>query len=293
MSALFKHENTQIASSFTTDQRQVIKDVFCKGLTYDEIKVFEFTCERTGLCPFSKQIHPVKRNDKKLGREVMTIQTSIDGFRLIADRTGRYCPGREPTFQYDKNGSVLSATAYIKKQTKDGTWHEVSATAFFSEYAQGFKDFNTGLKKLTPFWLDMPHNQLAKCAESLCIRKAFPADLSGIYSHDEMAQSEVIDVVTQPSHKLNPNVIEMVKPIEYITQEQIEELTKIISECDPKVKPNIDRLILQKCSGEGLEKLKIQCYPDFRNLLLDRRSRYQAKLMEMKMNGEEVEDADS
>lgn len=30
-----------------------------------------------------------------------------------------------------EKGKLISSTAYVKKQTADGTWHEVAATAFF------------------------------------------------------------------------------------------------------------------------------------------------------------------
>ncbi len=77
---------------FDANQIQIIKNVLCKGITDDELNLFSAVCRKTGLDPFMKQIYAVKRH----GRDgpQMTIQTSIDGYRLIAERTGRYCPGK-------------------------------------------------------------------------------------------------------------------------------------------------------------------------------------------------------
>ena len=128
--------------------------------------------------------YAVSRWNKDQQKNVVTTQVSIDGYRLIAEKTGRYSPGKESTYTYDENENLISATAYVKKMTSDGTWHEVAATAFYVEYMQKNK-----AGELTKFWANMPHIMLAKCAESLALRKAFPGELSGIYTHDEMSQA--------------------------------------------------------------------------------------------------------
>lgn len=189
LQSFVKHDQFMPAE-FNEKQIQLLKDTICKGSTPEEFNLFCMICKHTGLDPFLKQIYPVKRWNAKLGREEMTCQTSIDGYRLVAEKTGRYCPGRESTYTYDKNGHLLSATSYVKKLTADGTWHEVSATAFYSEYVQTFPDKMTKELKPTQFWLKMPHVMLAKCAEALALRKGWPAQLGTIYTSEEMEQAD-------------------------------------------------------------------------------------------------------
>jgi phage recombination protein Bet len=214
-----KHELVQNAL-FSPAHLDLIKDMYFKGSSDDEFQMFIHVCKKTGLDPAMKQIHPVKRWDSKLKKETMTVQTGIDGYRLIAERTGRYAPGREPTYQYN-DGKLISATAYVKKQTVDGTWHEIAASAFFEEYVQRTKEGHP-----TNFWQKMAHNQLAKCAEALALRKAFPGDLSGIYTKEEMLQSETVDLPTPPVVK--------------ISEEEVEELKSIFEDCDPSY---VDRVM--------------------------------------------------
>lgn len=192
MSAVTKKEET-FATQFDDKKLELLKTTICKGSTDDEFQLFVHVCQKTGLDPFMKQVYAVKRYDSKERKEVMSIQTSIDGFRLIAERTGCYAPGREPTYTYDDKNNLISATSYVKKMTRDGSWHEVAACAHYEEYVQCFKDKETGKMNPSQFWNKMPHVMLAKCAESLALRKAFPAELSGLYTQEEMSQASRID----------------------------------------------------------------------------------------------------
>lgn len=148
MTVVTKIENISpgLSGGFDEKQIQLLKNTICKGSTDDELRFFLMACQKTGLDPFSRQIYSVPRGGQRV------IQTSVDGYRLIAERTGRYTPGREPTYTYKKDGSIQSATAYVMKQTKDGSWHEVAASAFFDEY-DGKNNF----------WKKMPHLMISKC----------------------------------------------------------------------------------------------------------------------------------
>lgn len=164
---------------FSPDQIALLKTTVAKGCSDDELKLFLHVCQRSGLDPFARQIYAIKRKNRRTNTEEMTIQTGIDGYRVIAERTGKYAPGPEPKYNYDKEGRLISATSSVFKLVGD-RWFEVSATAFFVEYVQ----------EGNQLWGKLPHVMLSKVAESLCLRRAFPNELSGVYTHEEMAQAE-------------------------------------------------------------------------------------------------------
>lgn len=168
---------------FTRNQIDLIKRQVAQNCSDDELQLFLYQCARTGLDPLSRQIYALERRERQGDQWVrrMSIQTGIDGLRLIAERTGRYAPGPETTFEYDAGAKLRKATAYIKKLTADSTWHTVSASAFWSEYVATTKDGSP-----TRIWKEKPHVMLGKCAESLALRRAFPAEMSGLYTGEEM-----------------------------------------------------------------------------------------------------------
>lgn len=212
-------------SEFWTDEQiNLVKNTLCPGITDDELKLFFYACKNAGLDPFIKQIYPVKRGEGAYSK--MTIQTGIDGYRLIAERSKKYVPGQEPEFKYTKDGRLFSATAYVKKLASDSTWHVVAATAFYDEYVQVKRDGNPN-----SMWAKMPRAMLAKCAEALALKKCFPAELSGIYSDEEMSQADNPVIIAHPTAAPIIDISQELPKERYPNKAQIDVLGLILKKC--------------------------------------------------------------
>jgi phage recombination protein Bet len=189
----------EAARNFLSDDKiALLKRTICDGASDDELELFVAQCRRTGLDPFVRQIHAVKRWDRQTDRNLMTIQVGIDGLRLIAERTGNYAPGQDTEYLYDKAGGLIKATAYVKKWVH-GEWHVVPGSALWAEYCQTKKDGAP-----MAMWAKLPHVMLEKCAEARALRRAFPQETSGLYIHEEMAQADSEPPVPRAQAPANP-----------------------------------------------------------------------------------------
>jgi len=184
---------TTAIERYDPEKIALIKRTIAKGASDDELALFVEVCERTGLNPFARQVYAIKRWDSTLGREVMGIQVSIDGARLVAQRSGRYV-GQTPIEWCgdDKVWTDVWLEPNPPRAARAGVYmvgapEPIWAVATWDAYCQRKADGSP-----TRMWSPVgfgPH-MLGKCAEMLALRKAFPMELSGLYSAEEMAQSE-------------------------------------------------------------------------------------------------------
>ena len=177
---------------FNQDQIDLIKSQIAPKATDDELKLFIYQAKRTGLDPLARQIYAIHRKVKQGNEyvEKMTIQTSIDGFRVIAERSGDYGGQDEPVFVKEEGKLYCKVTVY--RFRGDVRYPAAVGVAYWDEYCPMYNGTPSGL------WSKMPHTMLSKVAEALALRKAYPQDLSGLYTGEEMSQADRVEPEVKP-----------------------------------------------------------------------------------------------
>jgi phage recombination protein Bet len=169
---------------FNQRQIDVMRKTVAAGTSPEDFALFLEVCKHRRLNPFAREIYAIVRSGK------MTIQVSIDGFRKLAERSGKYRGQLGPQFCGEdgvwkdewlkKTPPVAAKVGVLRADFDQPVW----AVARYEAYVQ----------PSSPTWQKMPDIMVAKCAEALALRKAFPDEMSGLYTHEEMTQAGKPDV---------------------------------------------------------------------------------------------------
>ncbi|WP_181778950.1 phage recombination protein Bet [Pseudonocardia pini] len=229
--------------AWTPAQRATLAQIGVADAPEGDLAVFHHVCARTGLDPFARQIYMIPRSEGRGADKTTkwTIQTGIDGFRLVAARNPHYRGQTAPQWcgpdgvwvdvWLAEEPPAAARVGILRDDRDEPTW----GVAMFREYAQT-KTWDN-VTRLTKMWQDKSAHMIAKCAEALAIRKAFPQDLAAVYSEDEMAHTDnpvatgrMTRVVDQPA----PTAAELTGPAaaadRLMDQEQQREIFALIRE---------------------------------------------------------------
>ena len=166
-------------------QREVlntIKATVAKDLTDAELALFIEHCKGTRLNPYKKEVWAIKAGGR------LQVMTGIAGFLAIANNHPMF-DGME--VEVDNDEKPTKATCRVWR--KDRKFPAVGV-ALLKEYGRE-----------TPIWKQMPRVMLTKVAKSIAIREAFPTELNGIYTEEEMpqqfAQPTTKTIVVEPTQE--------------------------------------------------------------------------------------------
>lgn len=173
---------------WTEPQRAALAQIGIDKAPPGDQQVFLHVAQRVGLDPFAKQIYLIGRKDDEApGGKKWTIQTAIDGFRVFSERHHEYAGdlgaewcGEDGVWRDVWTGKEPPVAARFTVLRRDRE-HPITAVAHYSEYV--VTKFNGQPNHI---WKTKPAGQIAKCAEALARRRAFPQDLASVYTDDEM-----------------------------------------------------------------------------------------------------------
>jgi len=152
-----------------------LRNTVAVGATVAEFEMFVQFCKSTGLNPFKKEIWFIK--DQQSGR--LQMMTGINGFWTLANSF--------PEFDGAETG-MISATGEWVKSVPDGSFIGAWCRVYRKDrrIPQEGEALLADYKKPRGMWTSAPRIMIKKVAESIALRKAFPSQLNGLYTAEEM-----------------------------------------------------------------------------------------------------------
>lgn len=163
----------------------LLKQTVAKDATDAEFQMFLQFAKSTGLNPFKKELWFLKANGQ------VQMMTGINGFYSIANSHPMF-DGIETELFFNPDKTILKA---VSKTWRKDRKYPSTAEAYWVEYAKPYGN-----------WKTMGRVMISKCAESMSLRKAFPQEMNGLYTQEEMPAEYA------PNHNVQP--VQQVRPVQ-------------------------------------------------------------------------------
>lgn len=162
-----------------------IKNFICPTATDQEAMMFLKLCQARNLNPFTREAYLVKYGGKAsmiVGKEAFTrkaeLSPQFDGFSagiIVRHESGELAdlPG---TFYDETSQKLVGGWAEVRRKDR--------AIPFVARVSM--KEF----EKEQPIWKSIPATMIRKIALVSALREAFPSDLGGCYTSDELGVEE-------------------------------------------------------------------------------------------------------
>lgn len=195
-----------------------LKNSIFPGAKDESIEMAVHYCIARKLDVFKKPCHivPINTKDAKTGKYEWrdVIMPGIYELRTTAFRTGEMAGIDEPIFGEEKKIHGINAPEWCKitvYRIIAGQRYAFTHTEFFEEAAA---TKNNG--ELNSMWTKRPRGQLAKCTEAGALRKAFPDEMGGLMTSDEVSE---IDAPQEVDITPNPDLTEKINEIKQLVRD--------------------------------------------------------------------------
>ena len=162
----------------------------------EELAYFIATCKERNLNPFTKEVYFIK-----YGTNPAQVVVSKDAFMKRAEQNPNFDGFEAGIVVETQEGEIkhITGTIHSKNHVLLGGWAKVyrKDRKYPIEVDADFQAYNTGKS----MWAKMPALMIRKVALVSAMREAFSENVGGLYTTDEMDQSQPIDVTPQESRE--------------------------------------------------------------------------------------------
>lgn len=199
--AVVEKENPILKRGITEYEWNTLESLYPGAKAESKVMVWDY-CKARNLDPMKRPCHivPMEVKDSKTGAYSWkdVVMPGVYELRTTAQRTGEYLGHSQPVYGpqvqcFQVTAPEFCSMTFYRWHRSSGMRVEFPVTVFFSEVVGTKKNKDTKKLEANSRWERAPIQMLTKCCESAGLREAFPTEIGGEHSEEEMAGQRAIE----------------------------------------------------------------------------------------------------